>query len=525
MAPVLLLIVYLVGHLLLFWLRPGHYALLEIGLQLAVLLPVLRSVARGGIPRIPGWLLGAGIGAFVAGGLWTSHALMQGRLYGGDEYSYRFQGSIFASGHVSAPAPAVPVFFEHHIMAGGRWLTMFPPGWPAVLAVASAAGLAPVVNVLLGALTLAIVFRIARRLYSEQEARLALFLMLFSPYFFGNCLGEMSHPLCGLLLAAATLFYFRAAGGGGAWNTAAMLAAGGAATLVRPLTGALFAAILGIALLCQAQHQRLRLAQTAALCGLFGLLTIGANAAYNKAATGDYFWFPYAMIDGGRVPSEVKPEPVAVATNLRWGPMSLWIFGFPLLIPAAVWALWQNREKRGEAVLLAALLLSLVAGYAPNRYSSGSFIGERFYFEAFFVLPLLGARGLAAMAGRHAGGGQRMSLYLGALAAGSMATLVLTLPLMFREAAPYAAVRAVAERTALRDAVVFLEPHEPEFIPKHFNLNTAEWSSAPVFFAPDPGAAGRPEVAQKLGRSVWAVLSYDPSGGAARLSPAAPVTH
>jgi hypothetical protein len=90
---------------------------------------------------------------------------------------------------------------------------------------------------------------------------------------------------------------------------------------------------------------------------------------------------------------------------------------------------------------------------------------------------------------------------------------------MYREAAPYAAVRRVAEGLKLRDAVVFLAPREPEFVPKHFNLNGAEWMAAPVFFAPDPGREHRAEWARKLGRPVTAVISYDPAGKVARLDP------
>jgi 4-amino-4-deoxy-L-arabinose transferase-like glycosyltransferase len=239
-------------------------------------------------------------------------------------------------------------------------------GWPAVLALASAAGMASAVNVLLGALTLGLVWAMARQVYSEREARLALFLMLFSPYFFGNCLGAMSHPLCGFLLAAATCCYFHAARTGSGWAAAGMLAGVGAATLVRPLTAAMFGAILGGAILWRARHERARMARTAALCGVFGLLTLAANGAYNRAATGNYAMLPYAMIEGGWARSAKLVDVAAMARNLRWGPMSTWVFAFPLLIPAAGWALWRDREKRAEAMLLAALLLSLVAGYAAD---------------------------------------------------------------------------------------------------------------------------------------------------------------
>jgi hypothetical protein len=71
-------------------------------------------------------------------------------------------------------------------------------------------------------------------------------------------------------------------------------------------------------------------------------------------------------------------------------------------------------------------------------------------------------------------------------------------------------VRLAAEQVKLRNAVVFLQPHDPEFVAKHFNLNRADWLSAPLFLAPDPGPDARPALAGALGRPAWVVITYDP---------------
>jgi hypothetical protein len=157
-----------------------------------------------------------------------------------------------------------------------------------------------------------------------------------------------------------------------------------------------------------------------------------------------------------------------------------------------------------------------VAGYAPNRYPSGSFLGERFYFEGFFAVPLLAARGIVLFE-KGWKAGQRAALYLGAFAVSALITLGFSLPAVFHEVKPYIQVRALAETLPLRNAVVFLRTHDPEFIAKHFNLNEADWPVAPIFFAPDPGREERQAVADALGRSTWAVISYDPALGEAQL--------
>jgi len=516
---VLWCVVYLIAHLWLFWMKPKRFPEFEIGLQLLLLAAVFvrRKGQESGLRariQIPRRLLVTGILIFLGGGLAANRIITQGRLIS-DETAYSFQSRIFASGHFKAPAPPSTVFFEHHIIDRSGWFTKFPPGWPVVLAVSSMAGVGWAVNILLGIVILGIVFAIGKRLYSDREARLALFLLLLSPIFFGNCLGQMSHPLCGALLAGATLFYFRARQDGALWNVAAMLSGIVLATTVRPLTGVLFGLVLGGALLWEIRHDRRRLWATAALCGLFAVVAVCLSGAYNYEMTGHFTKFPYAEFSRTAIPVELIPGANAGGA-LRWSLIGTWAFTFPLLFPAAGLALFRDREKRREAVVLAALFLCLVAGYAPNRYPSGSFLGERFYFEGFFAVPLLAARGIVLFE-KSWEAGQRATLYLGALAVSALITLGFSLPAVFHEVKPYIQVRALAGTLPFRNAVVFLSTHDPEFIAKHFNLNEADWPVAPIFIAPDPGREERQAIADALGRSTWAVISYDPVLGKAEL--------
>ena len=59
-----------------------------------------------------------------------------------DEAAHYFQARIFASGHLFAPAPASPEFFPSSWMMlnGGRWFSVFPAGWPLLLAIGMKVG-------------------------------------------------------------------------------------------------------------------------------------------------------------------------------------------------------------------------------------------------------------------------------------------------------------------------------------------------------------------------------------------------
>jgi hypothetical protein len=504
-----LALVYLTAHVWLFWIRPKRFLDIEVILQLLLLVAVFAGGKRQKdcgrrVTQIPRWVLVAGLAAFMTGGLTANRIFTAGRLIGGDESAYQFQSRIFASGHFKAPAPPADVFFEHHIIDSHGWFTKFSPGWPLVLAGSQEIGLDWAVNIVLGVVILGIVFSIGRRIYSEQEARLAMFLLLLSPVFFGNCLGQMSHPLCGGLLAGATLFYFRTIQSAVLWNAAAMLACIVAAISVRPLTGALFGVVLGGALIWEARHNRQRLRAILSLCVLFAAAAVCLCGAYNYEMTGAFTKFPYAEFSRSTIPVELMPEVSTASRNVRWSLVSTWAFAFPLLFPAASLALFCDRNKRREAVVLAALFLCLVTGYAPNRFSSGSFMGQRFYFEGIFAISLLAARGILLWEKSR-----RINWYLAPLAASALATLGLSLPAVFRAVQPYVEVRALAQNLPMRNGVVFLKTTDPEFIAKHYNLNQADWPRAPIFFTPDPGPEKRRSLAGALGRPTWAVIQYD----------------
>lgn len=126
----------------------------------------------------------------------------------GDEYVYLLQARTLSAGRLWWPAALPDVFPMNYVATeGGRTFGTFPPGWPLALSIAMAAGVPPwLVNPVVGAATLLLVWTLGTQLYGARVGVLAAALLAVSPFFAFNAASYFSHAFCGaLLLAAACL--------------------------------------------------------------------------------------------------------------------------------------------------------------------------------------------------------------------------------------------------------------------------------------------------------------------------------
>ena len=127
----------------------------------------------------------------------------------GDEYVYLYQARTMAGGRLwNAPVTPADVFAVNYIVQEPlRTFGSFPVGWPLALAAALALHVpAWLVNPVLGALTLGLVWLLGARLYAPHVGVLAAVLVAVSPFFAFNAASYFSHTFCGaLLLGAACL--------------------------------------------------------------------------------------------------------------------------------------------------------------------------------------------------------------------------------------------------------------------------------------------------------------------------------
>ncbi len=184
--------------------------------------------------------------------------ILEGIPHVSDEIAYLFQARVFAAGHLSLPAPALASFFpaEWVVTHQGRWFAIFPPGWPAILAVGQWLGAPWLVNPALTALALVVVHALARELIGREAALGVTLLCAASPFFLFMGASAMSHPAALIFTAGCVLALVRATARGSRWWFVASGACAACAVLVRPLDALVVWGGAALALLARARTRR-----------------------------------------------------------------------------------------------------------------------------------------------------------------------------------------------------------------------------------------------------------------------------
>ena len=145
-----------------------------------------QDVEPGPKPQADGkpkrWLIAA-ILALAAAKLTAVGALSSGFVPAlHDEWSYLFGAQTLALGRVANSTPTDLEFFDaFHILAKPHWMTRYPPGHPAALAIGILCGLPWIVPVVLSAGTVVWTYLLGRATCGERAGRLAAILAIFSP--------------------------------------------------------------------------------------------------------------------------------------------------------------------------------------------------------------------------------------------------------------------------------------------------------------------------------------------------------
>ncbi len=279
---------------------------------------------------------------------------------------------------------------------------------------------------------------------------------------------------------------------------------------IRPYTGFCAGVMLGVLLLKEAHRRGLALrflVAGAAAC----LVTLAAFLGYNLYLYGHLSSYS-ASGSTGRGMFVENPGDLfqSIVVRTRWSVQAVVFYAFPFALPLAAYALWRDEEQRSAAWMLTALFLGPVAGYSLVKAVSGPDFGERYYYEVYFALCLLAARGLLLLwdtRGRAAPSILSPAAILCLLVYGVHVTFYV------REAAaashPHAAVLAVSRQITEPGSVVFL----PVNLGRETNGNAPRWQHAPAIYLEDPGEPLRAPVTRVLGRRTWYVIAYDADTG------------
>jgi len=127
-----------------------------------------------------------------------------------DEAAYMFQARLFASGRLYVSSPCAREFFDFpHMINNGRWLSQYPPGYPLLLSLGVAAGAPWLVNPILAALSILILYLLGRRLFDRATGILASILGAVSIWVLLMSASYMAHPAALCFTALSFLFLLR----------------------------------------------------------------------------------------------------------------------------------------------------------------------------------------------------------------------------------------------------------------------------------------------------------------------------
>ena len=320
-----------------------------------------------------------------------------------DSCIYMFQARLFAHGMLSAPIPPEPQFFETvHVTLSNKWYTMYPPGYPAILALGVIFRISWLVNPLLGALTIVCIYLLAKELYGDSIAKLSAILACASSFFLFMSSEFASHT--------STLFFI----------TFAFLSFVWLVKKKRPLLSAVVCGIcLGIALLCRPYT-------TVWICVPLGIASIVARKelslrhiligfipiivacfaflAYNYATTGNPLLFGYIAVHGKKhYPGFHKAlwssEFHTITQGVKYvfsnlNALSYYLFEWPMSSLFFVCLFLAYGKKKFWEWLLVGWISALLVGHFFYFFNKLDF-GPRFVYESLPALILLTSRGLS----------------------------------------------------------------------------------------------------------------------------------
>jgi hypothetical protein len=423
-----------------------------------------------------------------------------------DEFVYTWQADTLAAGRLwNEPPPMEPLFGHNHMaVEDGRWVGRFPPGWPAALALAKLVGLPGwLLNPLLGAATVALLFLVARRRAGEGVACLAALGLLTTPFFVFNSSSFFSHTFCGLLLLLFCLFGLRALDEGRARDA---LVAGlfvGLAFDTRYFTALLFGLVYAAHLLARRRLGGLGLAALTGLGALPGVLLL---LVYNWKITGDPFLLVTTWVEpeeglgfakGHNITTAIARDAYNLVDLSRWAA--------PVFVVGYFWALWSGLRTRTLA-FTGALLAVVIVAHGLYHIGWGPRLGPRLWYEGFLLaVPFVTTRAFPDRESLALPGTARTLFVV------SVCAMVWMLPWhaaqQHRKTVQWRDVdRAVAEE-GLEDAIVFLRSGvglDWYLMPTELTRNDVDLEQS-VLFVLDRGT---PERQRELlehfpGRTLW----------------------
>ena len=356
-----------------------------------------RAVVFGGVAAVASATLTAAFSLFV----------LDGKANLIDAMSQLVHARYLAAGELAGPvSPFAPFWhIQNTILTPRGWVSHYPPGHVALLALGFRLGTVWLIGPLLQGMTVLFTCLAADRLLPENRlaARLGTVFVALSPFMIGLAGAYMNHVTAAAFGALALYAAVRARDGSAWWS---VLAGAGAGMVfaTRPLTGIVTAIVAaGVWLLSRAgmrdiSWRGVALRFAGALGGAAPL--VAAQALYNHHFFGSPLRFGYDVALGPAMRPGFHRDPwgnvygliealgytsadlVALSLNLLETPV-------PVVALVGVYLLCAPRLTQGERIVAAWALLPVVANFF--YWHHGLFMGPRMLNEAGPAWALLAA--------------------------------------------------------------------------------------------------------------------------------------
>jgi hypothetical protein len=348
---------------------------------------------------------------------WLNTQVLEGLTHIPDGVSYLLFARWLANGQLGAALPAAAQYFDlpGSFVQGNQVHSVFPMGWPLLLALGLKMGLPPaVMTPLCGWLCLVALLALAQQVHGWTEALVATTLLAISPLFLLLSASYMAHVACGLFLLVGVGLIVRSR----RHPRALVLQLGvagaslGLAFSVRPGTAAAFAPGLGLYLLLTLREAPAaqRPAWLRALLAFVVTGLLGAMIALlgNWLLVGEWSFSVYTGYGQNALSlANVNVGLGYVDAELAYLTSQLFGWGWPLWWGGSILALsfafalvpFVMGSSTREDTLCAGLFLSLVGVYAFQTTHGLHGFGARYLFEGTPLICLLSARGMVLLAG------------------------------------------------------------------------------------------------------------------------------
>jgi len=320
-----------------------------------------------------------------------------------DSLDQVFHGKIFAQGKLTVPSHEYREFFDFtHMINDGRWYSEYPPAHSFLMMIGAMFGMPWIINPLMGALSIVMLYFIGREIYDEKTGRIAALLGLFSPFIIFMSSEFMSHGSAIFWLALFVLFFARSVKRGRFYNPLISGTALGMALNGRPMSAFAICipfVVYSIILLIRSfrRHVFPLLVMFVTVCAFVGILLL-----YNYMTTGKPLLFGYEVRWGpGHNPGFGHSgwgQPHTPSKGLRQNLNNLnalnkYLFEWPIPCLFFAFLLFASVTKSGWDYVFISSFWALSIAYFFYWFQDWCF-GPRFMYESSTMIILLTSRGL-----------------------------------------------------------------------------------------------------------------------------------